>query len=252
VSGSDGPLGFGEQPERREGGERPEPDLWLPGEPAGGDGTPKRARSRLPGLVLVCACFGLLVLVGINTLKTKGVPPTGPAAGTQIPPFAAPLVLSQVEGDVNLARRPGQGAAGAHPACQVRGPGVITSCQLAGRRPAVIVFFVDGQQRCVDQLDVLDAALRAHPGVAALAVAIRGDRTDLRSLVTRHDWHMRVAQDRDGGMANVYGVAVCPQMTFVLPGGKVQDSTVGSLDRAALGERLKRLEAQARGAGETA
>ena len=106
----------------------------------------------------------------------------------------------------------------------------------------MIAFFADGEQRCVRQLDVLDRALRAHPEVSALAVAIRGNRSDLRSLVTRHGWRLKVAQDRDGGMANVYGVAVCPQMTFVLPGGTVEESTVGELDRAELELRLAQLE----------
>jgi hypothetical protein len=111
----------------------------------------------------------------------------------------------------------------------------------------VIAFFAAGQQRCVRQVDVLDRALRAHPQVAGLAVAIRGDRSDLRSLVTRRAWRLKVAQDRDGGMANVYGVAVCPQMTFVLPGGTVEESTVGELDRAELERRLTRLERAAKG-----
>ena len=59
--------------------------------------------------MLVGACFALLVVVGLNTLRTNGVSSRGPAAGTQIPPFAAPLVLSRVEGDVNLARKAGPG-----------------------------------------------------------------------------------------------------------------------------------------------
>jgi hypothetical protein len=247
VTESGGPLGFGDESEPERGARKPErePDLWLPGQRPESEGGERPPRSRLPGLVLMVACFGLLVLVAINTLRTEGVSTRGPASGSQIPPFAAPLVLSDVEGDVNLARKPGQGAAGEHPACQVRLPGVITSCGLTERRPAVIAFLTGGQPRCVRQIDVLDRALRAHPEVAGLAVAIRGDRGELRSLVTRHAWRLKVAQDRDGGMANVFGVAVCPQMTFVLPGGTVEESTVGELDRAALERRLTQLERDA-------
>ena len=40
-------------------------------------------------------------------------------------------------------------------------------------------------------------------------------------------------QDRDGGLANVYGVAVCPQLTFVLPGGRVQRELGRGARRAA-------------------
>ena len=37
----------------------------------------------------------------------------GPAVGTTLPPFAAPLATSRLEGDVNVARHDGQGQAGA-------------------------------------------------------------------------------------------------------------------------------------------
>ena len=55
--------------------------------------------------------------------------------------------------------------------------------------------------------------------------------------------------DRDGGLANVYGVAVCPQLTFVLPGGRVSDSSVGEISQRELGERLDRLTRAARKVG---
>ena len=245
MSGSRGPLGFGEDEERPRQSEAPEPDLWLPGRPAGGDGHEERPRkrSRLPGIVLTCAVFALLVLAGLNTLRTEGVSSSGPAEGSQIPPFAAPLVNGGPEGDVNLAVREDQGAAGKHPACEVRDARVVTSCTLT-KRPSVIVFFADGQRRCVDQLDVLSEALAAHPSVEGLAVAVRGDRSELKSLVARHGWRFRTVQDRDGGMSNVYGVAVCPQMTFVRPGGRVLQGVTGSLDRAELDDALSRLEAR--------
>ena len=194
--------------------------------------------------MLTFAVFALLVLVGLNTLRTEGVSSSGPAEGSQIPPFAAPLVNGGPEGDVNLAVSEDQGAAGKHPACEVRDTGVVTSCALTAKRPSVIVFFADGQRRCVDQLDVLSDALAAHPGVEGLAVAVRGDRSELRALVARRGWRFRTVQDRDGGMSNVYGVAVCPQMTFVRPGGRVLQGVTGSLDRAELDDALSRLQAR--------
>ena len=246
MSDSRGPLGFGEDEERPRQSEAPEPDLWLPGRPAGGDGHEERPRkrSRLPGIVLTCAVFALLVLAGLNTLRTEGVSSSGPAEGSQIPPFAAPLVNGGPEGDVNLAVRDDQGAAGKHPACEVSGAGVVTSCALTAGRPSVIVFFADGQRRCVDQLDVLSEALAAHPSVEGLAVAVRGDRSELKSLVARHGWRFRTVQDRDAIDVGHPPVAVCPQMTFVRPGGRVLQGVTGSLDRAELDDALSRLEAR--------
>ena len=248
MSDSGGPLGFGKEPgDERQAERTGGRDGWLPGrpadEPSGGD-----ARSRLPGIVLLGAGFLLMVLVALNTLRTEGGSSTGPAVGDQLPPFAAPLVLSDLGGDVNLARETGQGAAGRVPACEVRDPRALTSCELV-RRPAVIVFFTAGERRCTDQLDDLQRALRGRPGIAGAAVAVRGDRGELRRLVRAHGWRFPVVHDRDGGLANVYGVAVCPQLTFVRPGGEVSDSSVGELGERELGARLDRLARAAADAG---
>ncbi len=56
----------------------------------------------------------------------------------------------------------------------------------------------------------------------------------------------RSRYDRDGILANVFGVAVCPQITFALPGGRVTGTSVGELGAGALGARLGRLERRAR------
>ncbi len=242
MSESGGPLGFGEDPGDGSGAERASPDRepWLPGVPADEQRT-SDARSRLPGLVLVCAGFLLLVLVGLNALRTEGGSSTGPAVGERLPPFAAPLVLSDLEGDVNLARERDQGVAGRIPACGIRDRRVLTSCALVRGRPAVIAFFTPGERRCTDQLDDLQQALRSRSGIAGAAVAVRGDRGELRRLVRSRGWSFPVVHDRDGGLANVYGVAVCPLLTFVLPGGRVSDSSVGLLAEHELGARLDRL-----------
>jgi len=81
------------------------------------------------------------------------------------------------------------------------------------------------------------------------AVSIRGDRAALRALVRRHGWQFPVAYDRDGILANLYGVAVCPQLTFALPGGRVTATKVGELDRAGLERQVAALERAARAAG---
>lgn len=249
MSGSRGPLGFGDESERTpppEDDPRTQDEPWLPGDPSGGDGQPGRAQSRLPGIVLLAAGFILLVVVGLNSLRTEGGSSTGLGAGERIPPFAAPLVLSDVEGDVNLAREADQGGAGSRPACEITDPDVVTSCALVDGRPAVIAFFVPGDRRCIRQLDVLAGVLRENRGVRGAAIAVRGDRGELRNLTRSRKWPFPVAHDRDGGLANVYGVAVCPQLTFVLPGGEVQTSIVGEVGRSALDRRVDRLLTEAR------
>ena len=150
---------------------------------------------------------------------------------------------------MNVATRPGQGAAGARPACELEGPGILTSCELVRGRPAALAFLAPGRDRCEDELDALARAARATPTVRIAAVALRGDRDDVRGLIRRRGWTFPVAYDRDAILANLYGVAVCPQVTFVLPGGRVQDTVVGEQDVAQLRARLRALVAQARRTG---
>ena len=208
-------------------------------------GPPPTFGTRLPRTIAMIAAFVLLVVVALNTLSTPKGSSSGPAVGKPMPPFAAPLALSTVKGDVNVATRAGQGAAGDRPACQVRGPGILNSCDLVRGHPVALAFFVPGRARCVDQLDTLAQAARAVPGVRLAAVALRGDRAKLAGVVRGHGWAFPVAYDRDAVLGNLYGVAVCPQITYVLPGGHVQGTTVGELDRAKLTARLRELEAAA-------
>ncbi len=147
---------------------------------------------------------------------------------------------------MNVARHSGQGAAGDRPACSVRGAGILNSCDLVRGRPVALAFFVAGTSRCTDQIDALARAAVHHPQVRIAAVAVRSDRGDVRDLVRRRGWRFPVAYDRDGGLANLYGVAVCPQVTYLLPGGVVQGSTVGTLAQAGLDRRLAELQAAAR------
>jgi hypothetical protein len=191
----------------------------------------------------------LIAYVSLNTARSHGPGSQGVRTGARMPPFAAPLALGPVTGDVNVARRRGQGAAGARPACQVRGPGILNVCQLWERGPVVLAFLATRGARCTGELDALDRERARHPGVQFAAVGIRGDRGELRTLVRRHGWRFPVAYDRDGILANVYGVAVCPQLTFALPGGEVTATTVGELDRAGLERKISALERAARAAG---
>ena len=191
----------------------------------------------------------LLAWVSLNTLRSDGPGSTGVRVGRGMPPFAAPLALGAVRGDVNVARRTGQGAAGERPACRVRGPGILNVCALWERGPVVLAFLATRGARCAGELDTIERVRARHPGVQFAAVSIRGDRAELRALVRRHRWGFPVAYDRDGILANLYGVAVCPQLTLALPGGTVSATAVGGVGAAALEERPAALERAARAAG---
>jgi hypothetical protein len=197
------------------------------------------------------AVVGLLLVayVSLNTLRTDSVGSQGLKIGAKVPPFAAPLALGSIDGDVNVARKPNQGSAGARPACSVRGPQILNSCQLAARGPFVLAFLATRGTQCTRELDRLGRVQALHPRVQVAAVSIRGDRDDLRTLVRRRHWPFPVAWDRDGILANLYGVAVCPQLTYALPGGVVQATSVGELGDRELDRRFATLERAARAKG---
>jgi hypothetical protein len=184
----------------------------------------------------------VLAYITLNTLRTEGAGSRGPAAGTRLPPFAMPLARSRSDADANIAVRPDSGPEGARPACTVRGPGILNVCELAERGPLVLAFMATRSRRCEDQVDVLDRVAPRHPGVGFAAVSIRGDHDDLRRLVAERAWRLPVGYDHDGAVANLYGVAVCPLVTFARRGGEVAGTELSFLDERALDERVSALE----------
>jgi hypothetical protein len=207
--------------------------------------SPRRGASRNGWLVVVVG-LAVLVYISVNTLRTSGPGSRGLPAGDAMPPFAAPLATSGLIGDANVARRAHQGAAGARPACSVTDPRALNSCTLARRGPVVLAFLTESSGRCVAELDAMRAVAPHFPQVGFAAVAVRGDRGDLRKLVRRHGWRFPVAQDRDGAVANLYGVAVCPTVVFAYRGGRVMTTALGSeaATPAALERRVRALLAR--------
>jgi hypothetical protein len=183
----------------------------------------------------------LIALVTINSIRSGGGGSQGVVAGHSMPPFATPLALSGLDGDANVARKAGQGAAGDRPACDVRGPEILNGCQLWEQGPVVLAFFATRGGRCIDQLDAIERLRARFPRVRFAAVAVRGDRDEVRGLVRGHHWGFPVGYDRDGALANVYHVAVCPQITFARRGGRVVDTTFGRLSDAELAAQVRRL-----------
>jgi hypothetical protein len=242
------PLGFGPDEQRERWAHRRDPDLDEEDHaPARPPRMPAGA-SRYGWFVGVVAVLALTYIT-LNTLRSHGVGSKGLPVGAQMPPFAAPLADSRLDGDVNVARRADQGAAGKVPACSVRRPDVLNSCLLERRGPVVLAFTATSGSQCVHELDALEQVRPRHPGVQIAAVAIRGSRSALRGQIRRHGWRFPVAYDHDGILANLYGAAVCPQITFALPGGRVTGTSIGVLEAPALDRRISALEAAARRRG---
>ena len=202
---------------------------------------PPTARRRRYGWIVALVACALIVYVSLNTLRSDHVSSRGPKAGSRVPPFAAPLALGPVNGDVNVARKGGEGEAGHEPACSVRGPGILNSCQLAERGPVVLAFVAARSDTCDRQIDVLQSLRGRYPDVQFAAVAIRGNRDDLRALIRRRGWTLPVAYDRDGGVANAFAVAICPTVTFAYRGGKVEGTSLALIEGQALRARIEKL-----------
>lgn len=226
-----------------------DPGAGGPGRGGGRDGGPAPFGAGRYGWVLVAVVVAVLGWITVNTLRSEGISSTGVEAGAQLPPFAAPLALGDVEGDVNVATEPDSGPAGDVPACEVRGPGIVNSCELAERGPVVLGFLATRGGDCTAAFDALERVRRDFPGVQVAVVSIRGDRDDLRALVRERGWGFDVAYDRDGILANVYGVAVCPHLTFAYPGGEVRGNVLGAESEAELRGRFERLVAASRERG---
>jgi hypothetical protein len=197
-----------------------------------------------PSWIAIVAGLAILAYITWNTLSTPATSSSGLAAGERLPPFAAPLVMSDLIGDANVARHADQGSAGAKPACAVTDPRALNSCTLARRGPVVLAFFTDSSARCTRALDTMQQIAPRHPDVGFAAVAVKGDRGDIREHVREHGWEFPVTQDRDGAVANIYGVAICPTVVLAYRGGVVLRTALGSDETtpAALEPAVRRLE----------
>jgi hypothetical protein len=205
--------------------------------------------------VAAIAAIGYVVL---NGARTAGPGARGLADGARLPPFAAPLVTAALHCDApsdpcdaNVATRAGQGSAGGRPACEVRGSQILNVCELTERGPLVLAFLATRGGDCTAELDRLDGAARRHPGVQVAAVGIRGDLGELRAIVRRHRWRFPVGWDRDGILANLYGVAVCPHITYASWHGRVQATSLGSVGERELDRRVEAAVTASRRAGWT-
>ena len=174
----------------------------------------------------------VLAYITLNTLRTEGLSRLEP--GTRLPPFAVPAASGASDADARVSAD----------ACSVRGAGVITSCELTERGPAVLAFVVTRAGECEDQLDTLDRVAPRFPGVTFAGIVVEGDPADMRKLVRERGWEISVGYDHDGAVGILYGLGgVCPLVTFADRDGRVAGSVHGVLDDAALSERAEALAA---------
>jgi hypothetical protein len=174
----------------------------------------------------------VLAYITLNTLRTEGL--SGLEPGTAMPPFAMPTAARASDADARVTPD----------ACSVRGPGVITSCDLVERGPVVLAFVVPQAGDCEDQLDVLDRVAPRFPGVAFAGVVVKGDPEKARALARERGWRIPVAYDHDGAVSVRYGLAgVCPLFTFADADGRVAGTALGVLDEAELSEHVEALQA---------
>lgn len=245
-----GPLDFEEDDEDRTAaaeaerrsplvGARPADRATTPAPPAR---RPLAPQGRHYVWVVGAGAIVLILVLLISTIQhgtqrgARGVPP-----GEVIPPFAVPLAAGTLDGDANIAKKAGEGQAGDRPACAVRGPEILNGCALREAGPFVLAFFTVRNRDCVAEIDAMQSVRAQLPGVQMAAIAIRGERDDLRDLVRRHGWSFPVGYDRDGALANAYHVQVCPQLTFARRGGAVMETTFGKLAPAELVTKARRL-----------
>jgi len=214
--------------------------------PPGAEEPPSPPRyGRYVGLLAVL----ILVAITINTFVTKPHGGGGFAPGEHVAPFALPLAVSDLEGDANVATHADQGAAGARPACAVRGPKILNVCELYEHSPVVLALFVNGGA-CPAVLSDMQALKASFPGVEFAAVSIKGERAAVRRTVQERGLTFPVGIDKDGVLVVLYKQASCPQVTFVAPGGAAHGKALlRHVSRAELRARVEELVAASRAAG---
>lgn len=173
-----------------------------------------------------------------------------------LPEFAVPRATGGLEGDANVAqddcesaRTPCPASDQREPACRVSVPGSLRVCDYFGRPLLISFWFTRGGNECSEQQSVVDRVYGRYRGrVGFLSLDIRDDRETVRELIEEGRWRMPVGYDRDGAVAELYRVGLCPTFAYVYPGGTLQSASVGELTASQLEAHLDRLLAATRGA----
>jgi peroxiredoxin len=98
---------------------------------------------------------------------------------------------------------------------------------LEKRGPLVIGFFVPGVAQCDREVSTLQALAPRFHSVQFVAVAASSAKATAARDVRKHKWTLPVAYDRDGALAQVYGVELCPMLELAYRGGVVRSLLFG-------------------------
>jgi hypothetical protein len=166
-----------------------------------------------------------------------------------LPEFAVPAGAGKLEGDANVAQDDCEAAAipcseeaQRTPACRVDLPEAIRVCDFFDRPLVISFWFTKGGGGCVEQQDLVQRVFRRYRDrVGFLSLDIRDDRDTVRELIHQRGWTMPVGYDRDGAIAGLYGVGLCPTFAYVYPGGTLESASVGELTASQLSDRIDRL-----------
>lgn len=204
-------------------------------------------------LVVGLIFLAVIVVATVNTLGGGG---GGQTLGLDrsperwpLPEFAVPEAAGKVEGDANVAQDdcetsaiPCPEDAQRTPACRVELEEAIRVCDLFDRPLVISFWFSKGSSECVEQQDLVERLYRRYrERVGFLSLNIRDDRDTLRDLIDERGWTMPVGYDRDGAVASLYGIGLCPTFAYVYPGGTLQSAGIGELGEGQLADRIDRL-----------
>jgi hypothetical protein len=231
-------------PDGEEGGggdERRQGDGQGPGRPR-----PAAIYSAIVGLIFVA----VVAVAGINALSTEdsGVLGTGDEGDRPLAQFAVPDARAGVSGDANIAQIdcrvsaiPCPDGDRRTPACEVRAEGAIRVCDLFDR-PLVLSFWFTRGGDCEAQQDVFETAYRRFDDrVNFLAIDVRDNGEEVRKLIAERGWTHPIGLDPDGALARLYRVGGCPTFLYAYPGGLLQSTSIGELDRRELRDRVEDL-----------
>jgi hypothetical protein len=193
----------------------------------------------------ILAVMGLSILLFVQTLPNQGKGLAGPPLNRVIRPFAVPNALGDLEGAANVCakRENCNDRAGKVPACSLQSKEVVNVCDLR-RRPLVLTFIFDRGADCYPQVDRTERVMPSLPGVNFATVFFtHKDRDEVRAIVRERGWRQPVGVDRDGAVANLYGIGGCPTTVFTRAGGRVVATKLGNLTE----DQVRRLARRAEG-----
>jgi hypothetical protein len=195
-----------------------------------------------------------LVLIGIATLHTLsggGEDTLGldkQPARWPLPEFAVPAASGNLEGDANIyqddcgsSSLPCSEDPPRVPACQITTAGAIRVCDLFDR-PLVISFWFGKENRCERQQGVVSTVAARYRGrVNFLSLDVLDSRESVGELVREQGWAMPVGFDRDGAVAALYRIGLCPTFAYAYPGGTLQSASIGELGVGGLSQHVREL-----------